>query len=228
MAACSASDPHPQPDVEQAGARVLVEPELAADQLVLVRLGLGEGHARLGEARARVGHGRAEDDVIELVADVVVVADGLRVPRLGVTATPLPGLLRRRRQRAAERPHGPSGAQQPGHGSGRGAAAVRAHRHPLEGGQQRGQVTIDVEVAGHVCSGEAQLAGCPQHAPQRVWRPHRDGADRVDGPEGAAVPEHHPHRRVVSQQRPEQGPQRVAHRARVGVGADHQARLGER
>ena len=47
------------PDVEHPPAGVVVEPELAADQLVLGRLGVGEVRRRLDEAGARVRHRRA-------------------------------------------------------------------------------------------------------------------------------------------------------------------------
>ena len=65
--------PPPAPHVEQAHPRS--ETQLAAHELVLVGLGRGEIVVGGLEHGARVGHRRAEDDLVERVGDVVVVAD---------------------------------------------------------------------------------------------------------------------------------------------------------
>ena len=49
VAACSAKDPHPQPDVENPCTRRLAEPQLAADEVVLGLLGRFEGVDARGE-----------------------------------------------------------------------------------------------------------------------------------------------------------------------------------
>ena len=89
-------------DVEQAHALALVEAELAGDEVVLRRLGLVERHVVVDEAGARVGHRLAEDDPVEVVADVVVMADRPRITAQRVAPALQPRLLRRRRQRPAD------------------------------------------------------------------------------------------------------------------------------
>ena len=84
-------------------------PELAGDEVVLGRLGVVERHAVVDEAGARVRHRLAEDDPVEVVADVVVVADRPRVAAQRVAPTLQPRLLRRRRQRPPDH----SGASAP-------------------------------------------------------------------------------------------------------------------
>ena len=89
-------------DVQQLSARRSCKAELAADQLVLGGLGCGQIGVGAGEAGTRVRHRRPEDERVEVVADVVVVADRLGVAVLGVPAAVQVDLLRRRRQRPAE------------------------------------------------------------------------------------------------------------------------------
>src|SRR5207247_1763259 len=55
--------------------------------------------AGFDEASARVRHRRAEEQAVEVVRHVVVVADRRRVAPLGVQPASEPDLLRRRRQR---------------------------------------------------------------------------------------------------------------------------------
>ncbi len=75
------------PDVEQTRAGLLGQAELATDQLVLGRLRLGQVHLLVGEPGARVRHRRPEHEAVEVVAHVVVVADGLGVPAPRVAPT---------------------------------------------------------------------------------------------------------------------------------------------
>ena len=96
--------PPPAPHVEQPGPGAPVEPELAADQLVLGRLGLLEGGGRRDEPGARVGPARAQHQLVEVVAHVVVVADRPGVPGRRVDPTGGTGLLGRWRQRAPRAP----------------------------------------------------------------------------------------------------------------------------
>ncbi len=84
-------------DVEQPGAGTLVQAELAAHELVLGRLRRLEVRRLLDETGARVRHRRAEHDAVEVVADVVVVADRVGVTFLRVApAAPHRMLLGRR------------------------------------------------------------------------------------------------------------------------------------
>ena len=137
-------------DVEQPPAGPLVEPELAADQLVLGGLGVGEVHAGVGEPGARVRHRRPEHEPVEVVADVVVVADGLGVapqrvapalaggpPRaaVGSGAAEQAELARRPRRRPG-RPSRPK----------RMSSGVTSRSD----GDQLEEVAVDVEVAGDV------------------------------------------------------------------------------
>ena len=98
--------PPPAADIEQTRAGVLVQSELAAHQLVLRRLRLLQCRSRLDESGAGVSHARSEHDPVELVADVVVVTDRLRVTTERVPEPSAPtaeaGFLRRWRQAAVE------------------------------------------------------------------------------------------------------------------------------
>ncbi len=69
-------------DVEEALTRRQLQ--LAADEFELVALGVLQGAVRGLPVGARVDHRGAEDDLVEVVADVVVVADGAFVGALGV------------------------------------------------------------------------------------------------------------------------------------------------
>ena len=104
--------PPPAPDVEHALA--LAQAELLADQLDLGLLGLLERLGAAGEVGAAVGHRAVEEQREEVVADVVVVADGAPVARdrVPLPAEPqLGGRDRRRdgraRRRGSPRPRGP-------------------------------------------------------------------------------------------------------------------------
>ena len=66
-------------DVQEALARA--QAQLAADQVQLLLLGLVERRLRAGEIGARVDHVAIEPEPVEVVADVVVVADRLAVAR---------------------------------------------------------------------------------------------------------------------------------------------------
>ena len=153
-------------DVEQPGARLLRQAELAADQFVLGGLRGGEVHPLVGEARTRVGHRRAEHDPVEIVADVVVVTDRRGVAPERVHPAAEASLFRGRRQRPPEQTEA----------TGR-LDATRQRRpagpHALAGDTEHGvehfeQVTFGVEVAGDVCPGQPQLVRAPQHSPQRI------------------------------------------------------------
>ena len=70
-------------DVEQ--PHTGLQPDLAGDEVVLVRLRLLEGGVLGREARAGVGHRRSEHPLVERVRHVVVIAD-----RLGVAVARVP------------------------------------------------------------------------------------------------------------------------------------------
>ena len=72
--------PPPAADVEQGLAGL--EPQLAAHQVQLVRLGLLQLAVGVPVVGARVDHERVEEQGVELVGLVVVVRDGLGVPLL--------------------------------------------------------------------------------------------------------------------------------------------------
>ena len=161
-------------DVEQPHARL--EAELAADQLVLVGLGLLERVGRVVEHGARVGHARAQHHPVEVVGDVVVVADGRRVagPASGARPWRL-GLLGGRRQPA----HLAPAAQLAATSRSMALGSSRTFGHAVAQVEQRPDVAVELEVAGHVGPGEAQLAGRGDDAPQRVGRADDHGGRGV-------------------------------------------------
>ncbi|MDH6189218.1 hypothetical protein M2168_002250 [Streptomyces sp. CZ24] len=159
-------------DVEQAHAGG--EAELAADQVELVALGALQGGVVL-PVGARVDHGGAEDPLVEVVADVVVVADGLAVAALGVPAAeaaPDGGLLGRGRRRE-------EGSGQPGDVEGGGAhlrvpdgvegaewGTFGLPDHSGEEVERLVEVPLDGEVAGDPGPHEAEFTGLEEDAAQ--------------------------------------------------------------
>ena len=173
------------PDVEEPTPRRLVETQLAADQLVLVGLGLGQAHGRRREPGTRVRHGRAEHDVVELVADVVVVAHHLAVAAQGVTPAARSHLLGRRRERGADDAGEPSRLPRSWQ-----RACHEAHTSALdmiEGTEHGEEIAVHVEVAGHVGAPDAERVGRPEDPPHRL-RSDLQRAHGVDGTQRAAVP----------------------------------------
>lgn len=71
--------------VKEPHARPLIESEFSAHQIVLGHLGPLEGGRRLGEIRTRVRHRRTKDQLVEVVADVVVMSDGVSVTLFGMS-----------------------------------------------------------------------------------------------------------------------------------------------
>ena len=72
--------------VEQAHARTSAQSEFAAHQVVLRLLGLLQGGIVGHEPGARVRHAGPEHQTVELIADVVVMADDGRVTTLGMAS----------------------------------------------------------------------------------------------------------------------------------------------
>ena len=166
-------------DVEQAHPRL--EPELPADQLVLVGLRLLERARGVGPHRARVRHGGAEHAAVEVVRDVVVVRDGGGVALLRMAPaveSRLLGRLRHRLERA--RPDEPEGCH-PLRGSELHVRQVVAQRERSE------DVALQVEVAGDVGPPEAELARRLHDAAQRGGGTDLQRGRRVRGPQPAAV-----------------------------------------
>ncbi len=179
--------------------------ELAADEFELVVLGLLQGGVRGGPVGARVDHRRAEDDLVEVVADVVVVADGALVGALGVQVVGSADLLAGRRgwPRQPGDPHqaacgGPYlGVPQHLHqAAGVLPALPDQLRHEVEGGVQ---VPLDVQVAGDPGPREPQLPRFPQQAAHGAAVAHDQGG-RVRRPRLRTVPGADAHRQRRSQQ----------------------------
>jgi len=146
--------------------------ELAADEFELVALGVLESAVRGLPVGAGVHHGRAEDECVEVVADVVVVADGAPVGAAGVQVARAADLLagRRGRQRGPGEPQQTAGrgaelgvAQRLGERTGVLAAFPDMAGEHAESGVE---VAVDAEVAGDPGAGEAQFAGLPQQPAQ--------------------------------------------------------------
>ena len=74
----------PQPQPTSSSRIPGLQPELAADQVELLRLRLLQRRVRLGVARRRCTPSTDRGPAVEGVRDVVVVADGRGVARLGV------------------------------------------------------------------------------------------------------------------------------------------------
>jgi hypothetical protein len=155
---------------------------------VLGGLGLLEGRVVGEEPSARVGHARAEDQPVELVAHVVVVADDRGVPRRRVELAGRSALLGRGGKRQ------PDGAQAKGRidDGGQGPQSHLAELAPrgvVQHTQQGEDVSFDGEVPGDEGPGHAQLAGRPQDPAHGVGRSDPQRPDPVGRPYGAPVPE---------------------------------------
>ena len=149
-----------------------VEPELARRGRAWPP-GVVERRPVVDEAGARVGHRRAEDEAIEVVADVVVMADRLLVASQRVSPAGQSGLLWRRRQRPADHPGPPRCGDRLDGGFGAKAQILgdrAAHRR-----DHRHDVAFSIEVAGDVRL-EAELVWTPQQPPNGVGRLDADRA----------------------------------------------------
>ncbi len=184
----------------------LFQSQLGADEFELVALGGLQGSGVL-PVGAGVHHGRAEDDLVEVVADVVVVADG---PPVGAAGVQIPAgsadlLARRggRDRRAGQFQQLAGGGPDTGVAQGLAeAAGVLAAlpdeaRHHVEHGVQ---VALDLQITGDPGAGQAQLARFEQHAAQGAAVAH-DERRRVRRPVLRSVPGPQAHR--------ERGPQQL-------------------
>ncbi len=188
------------PHVEQAGTGVLGQPELAAHQLVLGGLGRRQIGVGLGEPGARVGHRRAEHEGVEVVADVVVVADRVGVATQRVPAAAEMGLLGRLRKRTSEHAQ----AARRGHDlAGRPQACSRPGvEGGAEGGDDLEEVAVDLQLAGDEAAGQAELVRAPQQPAHGVGadQPQRGAQIAAGRGDAAAVPALDVHRQVVTEQ----------------------------
>ena len=218
-AAWIAIEPQPQPTSSSRAPGRSCEPELAADQLVLGRLGRrSRSVSSVDEPGARVRHRRAEHEPVEVVADVVVVADGGR--RRDATECRPPcsrassgGAGRGGPQQAEQRAAATSrcGERRPA----RGACRVDDRQHH---GEQLVEVAVDVEVAGDVRPGQAELVRSPQEPDERVAGPDLQGPrrGRYLRADAAAVPELDAQRQLPAEQPRGQRADGLGHRQTVG------------
>ena len=185
-----------------------LEAELGADEVELGALRLLERDVGRGVVAAAVGHLRLEDEGVELVGEVVVVAD--RRPVAGEAVQPARDLRLRGRgcRGSAERAEPGGRADRVDQGARRQTyarqPALGADREGVgEGGAEVPAVLLgDVELAGHVGLGGAELARVPQQPAQRVGGPqhHERGAG---GSGDRAVPRLQAHRQVAPDERPD-------------------------
>ena len=203
-AACSDSDPQPQPTSSRVEPGL--EAELAADQVELVPLRVADGVRRVvgGPVPARVRHRLVEQQRVEVVGEVVVVADRAPVAQLAVQPAADPGLGHRRRRRAAERADPGRGPDRPEQRRGSrpdsGQPALAADLERVR--QRRTEVAGDVELAGDVGLRGTELARPPHHPAYGVRGPQHDQR-RVRRAGLGAVPRPQPDRQVAAQERPQ-------------------------
>ena len=215
-AAYSASAPHPQPTSSSRCPGRRASLRQTTSSLVALRVLQADVRRRPGPVGAGVDHRRPEDELVEVVADVVVVADGRGVGALVVAHPAQPAraddLLRRQRWPAAE------GAQ-PGQSAHGPQLLARGQAQPLVGGElghqlrggERGvQVTLDVEIAGDEGAGQAELVGLPQQGAQGAAGTEDDGGGGTGRAGLAAVPAAEP----IGQS----GTQQLGHQRREAAG----------
>ncbi len=201
-AACSDIEPQPQPTSSRVmpGSR----PSLRQTSDELVELRLLHRYVGRGVVAAGVGHLRLEDQLVELVGEVVVERDRAPVAQRAVQPAAQPRLRPRGRGRAAERADPGGGADRLDQGPGRrtpaGQPALARHGERVR--ERRVEVTGDVELAGHVGLGGAELARVPQQPAHGVDRVEHDQR-RVDRAGDRVVPGLQPDRQVAADERPE-------------------------
>ena len=224
-AACSESDPQPQPT--SSSRHPGLQPELAADQVELVALRVGHGVRRVGArpVAARVRHRRVEQQPVEVVREVVVVRDRAPVAQRGVPPPPQLRLRRGRGGPTSEHAEPGGGADRADESGRRGpsaeAALARDRERVREGA---GEVAGHVELPGDVGLGRAELARVPEHPADGVGGAEHDHGG-VGGAGLRAVPGPQSYRQVAADERaqrlrePRRHPGRgAAGRVRVGRG----------
>ena len=204
------------PDVEQARPVMLVQSEFAADQIVFRLLRRFERGGRLDETGARVRHAGSEHQAVELVADVVVVADHLGVAAFGVSSAAgeassaggAGGLPRTPSWRAARKART----------AGRGPARRSGRAGDVQGLEQAEDVALCFQFARDVRTAYAELAGGPEHPADGVRRSDGEGSRPVGGPDPAPVPEFETDRQAVAEEPlEERGHRRRCVRAAFGA-----------
>jgi hypothetical protein len=214
-------------DVEQ--PHTGAQPELAADEVQLGLLGGVEAVPDVVPDSAGVDHRRAEDEGVEVVADVVVRGHGGGVTGAGVPPAPTEvDLLHRRWRLGAERTEPGGEAEEPQSlPCGERWHAVRVGKASRRGqrGERGEEVAVDVELTRHIRPAEAELARLPGQPAQRAAGAHDDHGG-AGGTGLGAVPraqpdrqfcaaEHETQRATHSSRRPWWP--RAAHRASAGV-----------
>ena len=168
-----------------------LERELAADQVELVALRVGQGVVGVvgGPVRAGVRHVLVEEERVEVVRQVVVVGDDRPVAAPAVqrprsrASEPGPGRRADRpepgapQRRSRPRPAGAGADDRAGVDLGRARTGPDAAEPVLE-------VAVDVEVAADVGPGQPELAGAPERgdASARRERQHHGRGVRADRP----------------------------------------------
>ena len=169
----------PTADVEEAHAGL--EVELAADELVLVRLGVLQRGGVVVPHRAGVCERRPEHHPVEVVGDVVVVRDRGGVALARVTPALQPRLLGRRRERLQPLPPDELGGSHDLSGAEPQLLDVLGDGHHVE------DVAVDLELTGDVGASEPQLVGGGDDAAERVRGAHHDGRAGIGRPEARPV-----------------------------------------
>src|SRR5450759_4017275 len=203
--ASDVQDPHARLETELVGDEVtlgllcVLQPERGAGLLLVVS--------------TRVRHRRAEDQLVEVVPDVIVVSDGLCVPAPRVAQPAQLRLLRRwswwrtrdpQTQRRLDQ--GPAGGGVDDHPWAELGVGDLLHRR-----QTRHDVPFDQHVAGDVGAGEPELIGSPQHAAQGAGGGERQLYGRGRRPDLATVPTPQAHRQIPTQTRSDQWIYDISH-----------------
>ena len=189
-------------DVEEPHARS--EADLLADQVELVALRVSDAVRRvLGAPVARgVGHRGVEDQRVELVGEVVVVADRPAVAQLAVQPAAHPRLGLGQPWRLAHRADVDGGPQRSHERSGgrayAGEAALR--RDGPDVGQRLVEVVVHLELAGDVGLRGTELTRVPQQPAYGVPRTQLHERS-IDGACLGAVPRAQPDRQVAADER---------------------------
>ncbi len=115
------------------------------------------------------------------------MTDHLRVAALGVASPARRRLYRGWGWRGAHDTEASGGPDRRDRHVGSGLEVSR--RRPVQGAQHVDHLTSGLDLAGDVGPPQAQFAGGPEHALDRIGRADNQGADSVRWPERAAVPE---------------------------------------
>jgi len=173
------------------------EAELATDQIQLRGLRIVQRLARVGEIGRRVSHVVVEQQPVEVVGQVVMMGDDgpIAAPGVQPAGQSRLGLRGFGRQTDRPQPHRTQDRRRPGAQRYRHTGALVRSGQPPGPPQTLGQVTIDIDVTGHVGPRQAEFSGAPEQSTQSATGTHHQH-QAIGRPGLTSIPGANPNWRV--------------------------------